>query len=76
MKILTEKDVEHLIIGAAILGTGGGGDPEEGLKILKKDLKEERRLALVSLDEVPNDVLIVCPYFCGSIAPSKRSVNL
>ncbi len=72
MKILTEKDVEHLIVGAAILGTGGGGDPEEGLNMLKRDLKEGRRLAIISLDEVPNDALIVCPYFCGSIAPSER----
>lgn len=72
MKVLTEKDVEHLIVGAAILGTGGGGNPEEGLSILKKDLEEGRRLAIVSLDEVPSDALIVCPYFCGSIAPSKK----
>jgi len=72
LRILTEKDVEHLIIGAAILGTGGGGNPEEGLDLLKKDIKEGRRLAIVSLDEVPNDALIVCPYFCGSIAPSKK----
>jgi len=72
LKVLTEKDVEHLIVGAAILGTGGGGNPEEGLNILKKDLEGGRRLVIVSLDEVPNDALIVCPYFCGSIAPSKK----
>jgi len=72
LKILTEKDVEHLIVGAAILGTGGGGDPEKGLEMLKKDFKEGRKLAIVSLDEVPDDALIVCPYFCGSIAPSKK----
>jgi len=72
LKILTEKDVEHLIVGAAILGTGGGGDPEKGLEMLKKDLKEGRRLAIVSLDEVPNEALVVCPYFCGSIAPPKK----
>jgi len=72
LRILTEKDVEHLIMGAAILGTGGGGNPEEGLNMLKKDLKEGRRLTILSLDEVPNDALIVCPYFCGSIAPSKK----
>jgi DUF917 family protein len=72
LKILNEKDVEHLIFGAAILGTGGGGDPKEGLKMLKKDLKDGRRLAIISLDEVPDDALIVCPYFCGSTAPSKK----
>lgn len=72
MKILTKKDVEHLIIGAAILGTGGGGNPEEGLSMLKEDFEGGRRLAIVGLDEVPDDALVVCPYFCGSIAPSKK----
>ena len=72
MRILNEKDVEHLIVGAAILGTGGGGNPEEGLNMLKRDLEKGRRLAIVSLEEVPDEALIVCPYFCGSIAPSER----
>lgn len=72
MKTLFEKEVEHLIIGSAILGTGGGGDPGRGLSILKNDLKKGRKLAIVSLEEVSDDSLIVCPYFCGSIAPTKR----
>lgn len=72
MKTLVEKEVEHLIIGSAILGTGGGGDPEEGLNILKNDLKKGRKLTIARLEEASDDSLIVCPYFCGSIAPAKR----
>ena len=73
---MTEEDVEHLIIGVTILGTGGGGNPEKGLSMLKNDLERGRRLAVASPSEVPNDALIVCPYFCGSIAPSKKSKTL
>lgn len=73
MMTLTKKDVEHLIIGATILGTGGGGSPDKGLSMLQTDLQEGRRLTIASLSEVPDDTLTVCPYSCGSIAPSKKS---
>lgn len=72
MRALNEETIEHLITGAAILGTGGGGDPKKGLNMLRKDLEKGRRLAIVSLGEVPDDALVVCPYFCGSIAPVER----
>ena len=72
LRVLTEEDIEHLIIGAAIFGTGGGGDPKKGLSMLREDLEMGRRLAIVSLEEVPDDALVVCPYFCGSIAPVER----
>lgn len=72
MRSLTERDVEDLISGVTILGTGGGGSPAKGLAILKKDIEQGRRLTIASLDEIPNDALTVCSYFCGSIAPSKK----
>ncbi len=58
--------------GAAILGTGGGGSPVEGLQMLKRDLAEGRRLRIINLKELGEDALVVCPYFCGSIAPSAN----
>ncbi len=72
MRVLNEEAIEHLIIGAAILGTGGGGDPKKGLNMLREDLQKGRRLAIVSLEELPDDALVVCPYSCGSIAPVER----
>ncbi len=72
MIILSEKDIEHLVIGAAILGTGGGGNPSEGLNLLRRSLDQGRRLMIVDFEEVSDDDLIVCPYFCGSIAPSEK----
>jgi len=70
--MLNERDVEHLIFGATILGTGGGGDPKKGLSMLLDDLQRGRKLKIVSLTEIGDDALIVCPYFCGSIAPIKK----
>lgn len=77
MKTLDEVEVECLVRGAAIFGTGGGGDPEKGLKLLLEDLHNDRELRLIDLTELSNNDLIVCPYFCGTIAPtSQKHANI
>jgi DUF917 family protein len=30
MRYLKEEDIDHIAVGAAILGSGGGGDPHIG----------------------------------------------
>ena len=62
-------DIKHLVIGAAILGVGGGGSPESGLKILTKDLEEGRELKLCGFNELNPKLYIATPYFAGSIPP-------
>jgi len=77
MKTLDEVEVEYLVYGAAIFGTGGGGDPEKGLKLLLEDLRNGRKLRLIDLKELSDNDLIVCPYFCGTIAPtSQKHANI
>ncbi len=69
---LTKGDVEKLIVGATILGTGGGGDPKEGKEMLLGDLDAGRGLLLSDTDEVRPESVVACAYFCGSItAPSR-----
>jgi len=67
------EDAEKLVLGSTILGTGGGGDPKEGLMHLKKALEEVGSIKIVSLEELPEDSLIVVPYYVGSIAPGLKS---
>ncbi|HDH07183.1 MAG TPA: DUF917 domain-containing protein, partial [Thermoproteales archaeon] len=55
--------------GATILGCGGGGSPEWGRSILLRDLEKGVELKIVSYDELPEDKLVACAYFCGPIAP-------
>jgi DUF917 family protein len=67
-RLLKLEDVENLVVGATIFGTGGGGDPEEGLSLLRKDLSEGRRLQLASRNDLNPESIVVCAYHCGSIA--------
>ena len=68
---LNEVDVLDLCTGTTVLGTGGGGSPELGLLILKRLLEMGKEIKLISVDEVPDDEIVVHPAMVGSIAPSK-----
>ncbi len=67
------EDAKKLVLGATILGTGGGGDPNEGLRLLRRVLEDAGSVMIVDLDELPEDSLMVVPYYVGSIAPGLKS---
>ena len=56
---LNEQDVEDVAVGAAILGSGGGGDPYLGKLMCLQALRRGKRIRLVDLEEVPEDAFIV-----------------
>lgn len=64
---LTREDVDALLEGVAILGTGGGGNPEWGRMILENDLARGRSWRIVPLEAVPDDWTIVCGGIMGSV---------
>ena len=71
MKTLDKADVEDLCMGATVLGTGGGGDPELGLFLLKRLLDMGKLIELASVHEIPDDAVVVHPAMVGSIAPCQ-----
>jgi DUF917 family protein len=73
MFTLESKDaIEDLVVGTTILGTGGGGSPQDGREVLESDLSAEGQLRIVDLDEIPDESLLVSPYYIGSVAPGIR----
>mgnify|MGYP001626360262 CR=1 FL=1 len=71
---LTRKeDVENLILGATILGTGGGGDPREGSKLLEEALRVRGKIDIVKPEELPEEGVVVVPYFVGTVAPTAKA---
>lgn len=59
MRNLTEADIEALAIGAAILGTGGGGNPYIGKLRCLQELRRGVPVALLSLDELADDAFVL-----------------
>ena len=59
MRLLSEENIEHIAVGAAILGSGGGSDPYIGKLMAREALREYGPVELYRLDELDDDDLIV-----------------
>ncbi|WP_236877365.1 DUF917 domain-containing protein, partial [Clostridioides difficile] len=59
MRFLTEESVDKIAVGAAVLGTGGGGDPYVGKLVAKQAIKKYGPVKVISLDELDDDALVV-----------------
>ncbi|MEM3464236.1 MAG: DUF917 domain-containing protein [Candidatus Bathyarchaeia archaeon] len=71
-KILDKDELEYMLLGVGILGTGGGGDPEFfGKPLVEWDLKKGREYRIISPDKVKDDAFVVCGGYAGSVSAYK-----
>jgi uncharacterized protein len=63
---VTQDDVEDLALGAAILGTGGGGDPHVGKLMAQQAIDEHGPVEMVSPEDVPEDALVIPTAMMGA----------
>lgn len=66
MRLLYPENVEDIALGAAVLGTGGGGDPYIGKLMGIQAIHEHGPVSLLSLDEIEDDDLIVPSAMMGA----------
>jgi len=74
MRTLRMEALRDILVGCAFLGTGGGGSLDKGLANVSADLRAGRQILLADLDELPQDSWVATPYYCGSLAPTGRTV--
>lgn len=67
--IRNDQEVDDLVRGATLFGTGGGGSPEEGGRLLRRELDEGRTIEWVDKDTVSDDGWTACVSFMGNRAP-------
>ncbi|GAV25957.1 hypothetical protein ciss_18900 [Carboxydothermus islandicus] len=58
--------VEDIAVGAALLGTGGGGDPYVGKLMAIQALQKNGPVELIGVDDVPDDALVVPAAMMGA----------
>ncbi|MDH2424995.1 DUF917 domain-containing protein [Sphaerisporangium sp. TRM90804] len=63
---LTEQGLRDLAEGAAVLGTGGGGDPHIGRLLVQQQLRAGREVRVIGVDELPGDALVVPSAMMGA----------
>jgi DUF917 family protein len=66
LRQFTEEDLDDLAVGAAILGTGGGGNPYVGKLLARAAIREHGPVTIVDVDEVPDDALVVPSAMMGA----------
>ena len=66
MRRLAEEALEDLAVGAAILGTGGGGNPYVGKLLAQQAIREHGPVEVVTVDEVPDDAFLVFSAMMGA----------
>ena len=64
--IFDRQDLHDLALGAAFLGTGGGGDPYIGRLMSEPCLNEGLTIDVIDPDEVPDDALVIPTAMMGA----------
>ncbi|WP_210526158.1 DUF917 domain-containing protein [Rubellimicrobium arenae] len=64
MRTITAPDLEDIAFGAAVLGTGGGGDPYIGKLLARGAVEAHGPVTLLSLEELPDDAHVIT---CGAM---------
>ena len=59
LREVLDEDLDAIEIGAAILGTGGGGNPYIGKLRCREELKKGRKIPVIPLSELPDDAFVV-----------------
>ncbi|MCX5751333.1 MAG: DUF917 domain-containing protein [Candidatus Saganbacteria bacterium] len=65
----TWQDCEDYLLGCTIMGTGGGGDPIAGGKLLAEALDQGLELAWISATDLSDNDWVASAFGLGSIAP-------
>ncbi len=66
MRKLYKQEIEDIAVGAAILGTGGGGDPYIGKLMALSAIEEHGPITLLEPEEVEDEDLIVPSAMMGA----------
>lgn len=69
LAIRSDQEIQDFVRGCTFMGTGGGGNPRDGIAWLKAARDEGKEIAWVNHTEIQDDVWTVCPFLMGSIAP-------
>lgn len=60
-QVINKRAISEITLGASILATGGGGDPEIGLLWTYKVLDEGKEILMVDPMEVPDEIQTASP---------------
>lgn len=66
MRLMHPENIEYLAVGAAVLGTGGGGDPYIGKLMAIQAIRKYGPVRLIGAEELADDALVVPSAMMGA----------
>ncbi len=66
MRLIEAEQLDDIALGAAVLGTGGGGDPYIGKLMAQYSIRKCGPVQMVSVEELDDDSLIACSAMMGA----------
>lgn len=66
MRIIGKQEVEDMAVGAAVLASGGGGDPYIGKLMALQAIEEYGPFRMVTLDELDDDAWVCASHMLGA----------
>jgi DUF917 family protein len=67
VRALSWPQIEDLLVGATVMGCGGGGELAEGRELLRRVYDDGRAVTLAAPDELAPDALVACAYGVGGL---------
>lgn len=74
MRKIGVKEIEDIAVGAAVLGTGGGGDPYVGKLMAIQAVREYGEVTLLEAEEVPDEEWVVPSSMMGAPTVSVEKI--
>ena len=66
VRTIGKREVEDMAVGAAVLASGGGGDPYIGKLMALQAIDEYGPFQMMSLDELPDDAFVCASHMLGA----------
>ncbi|HEX5533747.1 MAG TPA: DUF917 domain-containing protein [Actinomycetales bacterium] len=66
MREIEAKNLPDMARGAAVLGTGGGGDPYIGRLLAQQAIDRHGSVPLIDIEELPDDAVVIPTAFMGA----------
>lgn len=66
MRLIEARQLDDIALGAAVLGTGGGGDPYIGKLMAQRSIERNGPVRLITVAELDDDALIACSAGMGA----------
>jgi hypothetical protein len=73
--LLSELDLEYIALGAAILGTGGGGNAYLGMLRAREQLRAGRRIRVIPPEALPDEAVAISVGSIGAPTVSSEKIK-